>query len=429
MGSNQKNSKKTPKTNDSELGPEEKLDRDLKRMALILGWMLIAAGGLWAAIRLWPILSWIIKALSPFLIALVVAYLFNPIVNVVQKKFKLGRIGGIAAVGGIITLLFVLFFGLLLPILYIQTTNILSAVKSAGPEVVDSATRAIGRISEKVSDENLVSGEDLEKYRKSIIEKLKNINIEEIWDKIGKAAPAITQGGGKALGGILGKIREIFSGVTSFFLTSVLALIIAIYYLLEFDAIPKVARLVLPDNIEDRALEVMGKVDVAVGGFLRGQLIVCSLVALVATVGLSAIGMYKYALLVGVVAGAANFIPYLGPVMGAAPAILWALLSHTNITTADKLTDLALVIGLFGLIQVLDGFVFQPRIVGKSSNLHPLAVMAALVIGGQFGLAGMILAVPLACIARVLFKELWWDEYIGVKKVHKKKRTRKKKAT
>jgi len=70
-----------------------------------------------------------------------------------------------------------------------------------------------------------------------------------------------------------------------------------------------------------------------------------------------------------------------------------------------------LVVALFALIQALDGFVFQPRIVGKSSNLHPLLVMLALLIGAQFGLGAMIVAVPIACVGQVLFKELVWTPY------------------
>ena len=75
----------------------------------------------------------------------------------------------------------------------------------------------------------------------------------------------------------------------------------------------------------------------------------------------------------------------------------------------------AFVVALFAAIQTLDGFVFQPRIVGRASHLHPLAVIAAIVVGAQFGLVGLILALPLACVARVLLLELWWGPHVARK--------------
>jgi hypothetical protein len=66
------------------------LDHELRRMVLALGWMLIVAASLWAFVRIWPVIEWFLRVLSPFLIALVVAYLFNPIVNLVQRGFGSG---------------------------------------------------------------------------------------------------------------------------------------------------------------------------------------------------------------------------------------------------------------------------------------------------------------------------------------------------
>jgi predicted PurR-regulated permease PerM len=74
---------------------------------------------------------------------------------------------------------------------------------------------------------------------------------------------------------------------------------------------------------------------------------------------------------------------------------------------------------LFIVIQSLEGYVFQPNIVGKSSQLHPLAMMLALIAGAQFGIGGMIIAVPIACIVRVLLKEFWWDPLLAKRQAAK----------
>jgi predicted PurR-regulated permease PerM len=163
-------------------------------------------------------------------------------------------------------------------------------------------------------------------------------------------------------------------------------------------------------------MDILGKVDEAVGGFLRGQLIAAAIVGVLTAVGLAAIGMWRYALLVGVVAGVGHLIPYLGPVLGATPALLWSFLAPSHTTWGERFLYAGLVIALFVVIELVDGFFSQPRIVGKKSHLHPLVVIAALVIGAQFGITGIVLAVPSAAIARVLIKELWWNEHVARKK-------------
>jgi len=118
---------------------QEKIDLHLKRMALILGWMLIAAGLLWALMGLWPAIAWFLHTVTPFLVALVVAYLFNPVVDVVQQRLRLGRIGGIVVVGVLILSIVVLFFGLLIPVLYGQAAGVVAALKIHLPGLIRKA--------------------------------------------------------------------------------------------------------------------------------------------------------------------------------------------------------------------------------------------------------------------------------------------------
>ncbi|MFP4382322.1 MAG: AI-2E family transporter [Candidatus Sumerlaeia bacterium] len=376
---------------------EEKIDKHLKKTALLLGWMLIAAGFLGALYLLWPAIRWFFATISPFLVALVVAYLFNPIVDVAQKKLKLGRVGGIIAVALLVVLILLVFIGFLIPIMYNQTMNVVTAVQNTLPDMLEWFSKW------------LPEGK-LEAIQKDIETRLQNLNID-LGKAAGRAADA-AESSAKAVRGAIAGVGAFLSGVAGFFAAGVLVVVIAFYYLSEFHAIPGVIRKLTPPEQEARIMEVLGKVDKAVGGFLRGQLIVCSLIGISAAIGLALIGMKQYAVLVGVIAGVANIIPYLGPVMGATPGILWALVSDSHETWLEKLIYAGLVVLIFAIIQMLDGFVFQPRIVGKNSNLHPLIVMLALLVGAQFGLGGMILAVPLACIGKVLFMELWWKGYL-----------------
>lgn len=93
--------------------------------------------------------------------------------------------------------------------------------------------------------------------------------------------------------------------------------------------------------------------------------------------------------------------------MGVTPAVLIVLLTP-DVSWRVKLVTLGAVMTLFALIQATEGFILQPKIVGKGAGLHPLAVMFALLMGAQFGIAGMIVAVPAASIIRVLIREFFW---------------------
>jgi predicted PurR-regulated permease PerM len=115
----------------------------------------------------------------------------------------------------------------------------------------------------------------------------------------------------------------------------------------------------------------------------------------------------NYAILIGTAAEVAGFIPYLGAVIGVAPAILIIILTG-GVEWSIKLFTFAGVLMLVSLIQAIEGFVLQPKIIGKSAGLHPLVVILALIIGSQFEIGGLIIALPLAGVIRVLVREFYW---------------------
>ncbi|MFW5810845.1 MAG: AI-2E family transporter, partial [Thermodesulfobacteriota bacterium] len=156
------------------------------------------------------------------------------------------------------------------------------------------------------------------------------------------------------------------------------------------------------------------KMDTAVGGFLRGQLTVSLIVGTLFAFGLFGMGfigfpaLRNYCILIGTVAAIGGFIPYLGPIMGVTPAILIILFTG-GVPWSVKLITLLTVLTLFAVIQGIEGFILQPKIVGKGAGLHPLVVLLALIAGAQFGIGGMIVAVPIASITQVLVREFYWQ--------------------
>ncbi len=162
----------------------------------------------------------------------------------------------------------------------------------------------------------------------------------------------------------------------------------------------------IPNRYFEMSLNVIHKMDQQLGAYLRGQFIEAFVVGSLAIIALWILGI-KYFILIGVFAGLANLIPYVGPVAGAVPAILVAVANG-----ADSTLIIYIVLA-FAIIQLVDNVVMQPLVLSKSVNLHPLIIVLAVLIGGNFfGVLGMFLAVPVAGILKVTSSEC----YHGVRK-------------
>jgi len=141
--------------------------------------------------------------------------------------------------------------------------------------------------------------------------------------------------------------------------------------------------------------EVLEEIDHIVSGFIRGRIIVCIIVGTLIGIGLYFLNL-KFALIIGIVSGVFNFIPYLGPIVGVFLALIFALGSPWWI--------LLVIIILFVLVNQLETIYINPKILGKGLGLHPLTVILSMLICGQLlGILGVLVAVPLAAILKVLF--------------------------
>jgi putative permease len=164
----------------------------------------------------------------------------------------------------------------------------------------------------------------------------------------------------------------------------------------------------VPNRYFEMTLNVLHKIDMQLGGYLRGQFIEAFVIGLLAVIALGILQV-KYFTIIGMVAGLANMVPYVGPVAGAVPAIIVTLAND-----GDPMKLVYIVIA-FAIVQLIDNILVQPLVLSKSVNLHPLVIVFAVLIGGQFfGLLGMLLAVPTAGIIKVTFMEL----YNAIRKYH-----------
>lgn len=175
--------------------------------------------------------------------------------------------------------------------------------------------------------------------------------------------------------------------------------VVAIYIMIDKDAMNATFVSVIPVTSRPKVLKIMHEINNVVGGFIRGQILVALIVGILITIMLSLLHV-RYALLIGVTAGLLEVIPYLGAFVGAAPAVLISLVTNGP-------ANAAFVILGFVAINQLEGHLISPLVVGESVGLSPLAIVISLLAGGElFGLPGLIVAVPIAGIIKVLFDNL-----------------------
>lgn len=168
---------------------------------------------------------------------------------------------------------------------------------------------------------------------------------------------------------------------------------IAFYMLKDFPLIKRAFWYITPKQWRRKGTQFLKDVDESLGSYIRGQLLVCIIIGSVSAL-LFWMFHLNYPLILGLIVGITNVIPYFGPIIGAVPAVIIAA------TSSVKLVLITLVI-VFGL-QFLEGNILSPLIVGKSLHMHPLIIMGALTAGGEIGgILGLILAVPALVVIKV----------------------------
>ncbi|WP_420455056.1 AI-2E family transporter [Rubrivirga sp.] len=165
---------------------------------------------------------------------------------------------------------------------------------------------------------------------------------------------------------------------------------------------------VVPNRYFEFAMTVFYKADAHLGGYLRGQALIALLVGASTALGLGVLGV-DYYLVLGLVTGLANFVPYVGFVVSA------ALTLGVSIVTTGGTGQVASIVVLFVILQGVENVVFQPWITGKNVSMHPVLVLLAILVGGRIaGVLGMALGVPVAAVLKVVFLET----VIGLRRYH-----------
>lgn len=201
--------------------------------------------------------------------------------------------------------------------------------------------------------------------------------------------------------GFAGSVVPLLTGLVGAILDVILVAVISIYLLAGGSRVSDWLRRNMPDQQQGRMKLLLDTVQRVVGGYIRGQLLLCGLIGLLVGVGMQVIGV-PYALLLGVLAFILEFIPVLGTLVSGAICVLLALTRGWIIAL--------IVLVYFVVVHVIEGDVVGPRIVGKAIGLHPVVSLAALIAGAElFGITGALFASPVAGVLQALLIAIWTE--------------------
>ena len=194
---------------------------------------------------------------------------------------------------------------------------------------------------------------------------------------------------------IVSGVLTILGGV----LSAILIIVISFYLLIEKNGTEKFVQNLVPIDSRPQALRIIQKIETTLGKWFMGQLFLGFIVGLVSFVGLTIIGV-PYALVLGIIAGTLELIPYIGPILSSIPAIIIAF------TVSPLLAILTFI--LYFLIQQAENYILVPKVMQKSVGLHPVIIIIAMLVGGQIaGVLGMILAIPVTTIISIILVDIY----------------------
>jgi predicted PurR-regulated permease PerM len=308
--------------------------------------------------------------LTPFLLSLVLAYLADPFVTWLEGM-KIPRTLGVLISFGFLILVILFSLMVVIPILWSEIRGLLMAI----PNVVDMVQSAI--IKPIAASLNLeFSGVSRHVIRDTLISH---------WREIGSVANSVVSELGRSSKHILTMLGY-----------GLLVPVVTFYLLRDWKKlIEKLAQMV-PQGQIHLVQSVVKDIDSVLSEFLRGQLLIMILLGLFYGLALRIIGL-EYALIVGFAAGIVSFIPYFGPAVG----ILLA--SFIALGQLDQVWLFLGIVIVFGLGQLLESIVLSPVFIGDKIGLHPVWVILVVMVGGHlFGFVGILMALPVGAIARVL---------------------------
>jgi len=313
--------------------------------------------------------AWLLYGLGPllqvFILAALLAYVLQPWTDALEAR-GLGRTAAtglvFAAVLGVGALFLVLIF----------------------PIAVDEALAARENLETGQAGENLVE------LARLVERPLVALGMREL-DLFGRTRAYLLQLGEGMVGFLLDAV--------SLVATLVLIPFLAFFLVRDRRRLKRELLAVVPNRFFEFTVNLLHRMDLQLGSYLRGQLVESGIVAVLAAASLAALRIDSFLFLGGFV-GLSNLVPYVGPVVGAVPPVLVALMQFDDPTVA------LYVAAALTAVQIVDNAVLKPVVVGKSVDLQPLSIVVVVLVGGRlFGILGMILSIPVAGFLKVVAQQ------------------------
>ena len=324
--------------------------------------------------------------LAPFILALVLAYIQHPVVDKLEGR-RIGRfrISRALAVG----LLALPALGVLLLVIFVAIPAISGEIADfirSTPAFVQSFTARLDAWERQLQTRDIPGLDE-----QAVIAQLRAIQPEAVMAWLQQRQSAIAAGVWRGVLGVGKGVGAVLTLLSYVFLTP----IITFYLLRDWGTFEQRMAALVPGPHKERVLGFAREYDRLLAGYLRGQLIAAAIVGVLTWLGFWILG-FPYALLLGVIAGVFNVIPYMGLVASAIPALVIAMFTPSPLASLGKIAI------VFAVVQILDGSVVGPKIVGEAVGLHPVWVILALaVFGFFFGFVGLLIAVPLAVLVKL----------------------------
>lgn len=314
----------------------------------------------------YPIIVFLQTLFVPIILSLLLFYISKPFVKWLSTKIS--RTLSILVLYMGFAALIVLLFALIIPEIRDQFTSLVNSLPMLVREIETLLIQL--QESELVQQFNLV---DLFKFEESV-------------ENLGSTLNSVFN--------LVANTVSIIGVVISALITLFVVAFLLFYMLKEGDKFPKSIVRFVDNNNKAEVLSVFHDMDQTLGNYIQGLIIVCSSIGFLCYIAFSVIGL-EFALILALIAMITNVIPYLGPWIGAIPAVIVALIQSPILAIS--------VIVIIVVIQQVESLFIQPQVMGKKMKMHPVTVLFLVLVAGQFaGIVGMILAVPIYAIGKVI---------------------------
>ena len=339
-----------------------------------------------------PILGY---TLSSVIIAIIFAYIIDPIVNYLERKGVKRQFGVI-----IVYISVILIFGILIVSVIPKTINEVSNLLASLPAMVDTLIKDVNNfLTEVFAKFNIELPENFINVYKESNPKV-NGNVETpqiVSDILNSMKKAINELIVKMQGSLMGSLSNIVSKLYGFLTSAfrlVLIIIFSFYFSVDKERFILKVKKAMPNKYREDISYLTSNIDTALQQFIRGRMLLAIFVGVLTMIYLLILRV-DFAVIIGLITCVADIIPYIGPFLGCAPAVLFAFM--------DSPMKALWVLILFLIVQWIENNILAPKLIGDSTGLNPLVILISIIIGGGiFGVWGMVISVPLTSIIFIL---------------------------